>query len=193
MNKEELVALGLTEDQIAEVFKINGKDIEKSKGDLTAKETELANIKEQLKTANTEIQSYKSMDIEAIKKASDEYKAKFEAAEAKAKEELDTLKFNHVIENALMKAGAKNIKAARALLDEENLKGSENLEVDIVTAINKAKETDSYLYGETTPAGTGGSKGAGGKLPVDPVIVNYGSQLGKTNKVEKVDISNYEL
>lgn len=110
MTKEELLALGLAEEQIADVFKINGKDVEKAKGNLATKETELASTKEQLKTANTEIESYKSMDVEGIKKAADDYKAKFEAAETKAKEELETLKFNHAIENTLGSNKAKNLK-----------------------------------------------------------------------------------
>ena len=163
MTKEELIALGLTEEQISEVFKINGKDVEKAKGDLSTKETELASTKEQLKTANTEIESYKSMDIEGIKASAESYKTKFEAAEKKAKEEIDALKFEHSIESALAKAGAKNVKAAKALLDIESLKNSKNMDVDIDVAITKAKESDPYLYGETDPSGTGGSLGNGSK------------------------------
>lgn len=163
MTKEELIALGLTEEQIAEVFKINGKDVEKAKGDLATKETELASVKEQLKTANTEIQSYKSMDIEAIKKAADDYKAKFEAAEAKAKEELETLKFNHAIENALGAAKAKNVKAVKALLNIEGLKLNGDEIVGLKEQIDNLKKDNDYLFGETEPAGTGGSKGGGAK------------------------------
>jgi len=48
MTKEELLALGLTEEQIKDVFVINGKDVEKAKGDLATKETELTSAKEQL-------------------------------------------------------------------------------------------------------------------------------------------------
>lgn len=187
MTKEELLALGLTEEQVPGVFKINGIDVEKAKGDLATKETELISTKEQLKTANTEIQSYKSMDIEAIKKASDDYKAKFEAAETKAKEELDALKFNHAIENALIKAGAKNVKAAKALLDGDSLKGSKNLETDIAAAITKAKEADPYLYGETDPNGTGGSLGGGAKPPKTAITKEDFAKMGYK---EKVDLYN---
>lgn len=163
MTKEELLALGLTEEQIAEVFKINGKDVEKAKGDLATKETELASTKEQLKTANTEIESYKSMDIEGIKASAESYKTKFEEAQANAQKEIEALKFEHSLESALTKAGAKNVKAAKALLDIESLKNSKNMDADIEAAITKAKEADPYLYGEVDPAGTGGSLGGGEK------------------------------
>lgn len=163
MTKDELLALGLTEEQIAEVFKINGKDVEKAKGDLATVQTELTTTKKQLTTANTEIQSYKDMKIEDIKKAADDYKAKFEASEKKAKEDIDSLKFEHSLESALNKAGAKNVKAAKALLNIDELKDSKNVDVDIETAITTLKESDGYLFGEIGPAGTGGSLGNGGK------------------------------
>lgn len=182
MTKEELLALGLTEEQIAEVFKINGKDVEKAKGDLTTKETELASVKEQLKTANTEIESYKSMDIEAIKKAADEYKTKFEEAQANAQKEIESLKFEHSLESALTKAGAKNVKAAKALLDIESLRGSKNIDSDLETAITTLKESEEYLFGETEPIGTGGSIGGGDKNKKTPPVEDLGSALAQYYK-----------
>ena len=182
MTKEELLALGLTEEQITELFKINGKDVEKAKGDLTAKETELASTKEQLKTANTEIESYKSMDGEGVKKAADDYKAKYEAAETKAKEELETLKFNHAIENALGAANAKNVKAVKALLNIEGLKLNGEEIVGLKEQIDNLKKDNDYLFGETDPAGTGGSLGNGGRGGQEPPVENLGSALAQYYK-----------
>lgn len=163
MTKEELKALGLTDEQIAEVFKINGKDIEKAKGDLKTKETELETLQGQLKTANKQIEDFKEMDVEGIKKAADEYKTKFEEAQANAQKEIEALKFEHSLESALTKAGAKNVKAAKALLDIEILRSSKNIDSDLETAISTLKETDNYLFGEIEPTGTGGSLGGGEK------------------------------
>lgn len=179
MTKEELLALKLTEEQIAEVFKINGKDIEKAKGDLTAKETELASTKEQLETANTEIESYKSMDIEAIKKAADDYKAKFEETEEKAKKEIETLKFNHAIENALGASKAKNVKAVKALLNMEGLKLNGEEIIGLKEQIENIKKDNDYLFGDTEPDGTGGSLGAGSKGKKDPEVKDLGSALAQ--------------
>lgn len=44
-------------------------------------------LKSQLDDANNEIQSYKDMDIESIKKSADDWKAKYEEAEANQKAE----------------------------------------------------------------------------------------------------------
>ena len=57
----------------------NGEYVSKSKYDTL--QTDLQNQKDLLKSANAEIDSYKSMDIEAIKKSAEDYKTKFETAE----------------------------------------------------------------------------------------------------------------
>lgn len=170
MTKEELKALGLNEEQIAEVFKLNGIAVNNAKGDLAAKEKELETktkeleaLQGQLETANKEIESYKEMDIESIKAAADDYKTKYETAKTEAEKEIESLKFEHSLESALSKAGAKNVKAAKALLNIESLRDSKNIDVDIETAITTLKESDDYLFGQSDPQGTGGSMGNGGK------------------------------
>jgi len=155
MTKEELLALGLNEDQIKEVFKINGIDVEKAKGDfdtvkntLATKETELTTAKDQLKTANETIRSYKDMNIEDIKKSAEDYKKKFEDAETETQKQIEALKFEHAVENALNKAGAKNVKSVKALLDLEVLKGSKNVDTDLESQLTALKESDAYLFNE---------------------------------------------
>ena len=170
VKREFLKGLGLADDVIDKVMAENGKDVEKTKGDLKTKETELETktketetLQGQLKAANKQIEDFKEMDVEGVKKAADNYKEKYDKAIKDAEKEIEGLKFSHAVENALNKAGAKNAKAARALLDVEKLKGSKNIDKDIETAIEGLKESDGYLFGETGPDGTGGSKGAGAK------------------------------
>ncbi len=195
MTKEELLALGLTEDQIAEVFKINGKDVEKAKGDLATVQTELASTKEQLNTANTEIESYKSMDIDGIKASAESYKTKFEAAQANAQKEIDALKFSHAIENALSTAKAKNVKAVKALLNMEGLKLNGEEIVGLKEQIENIRKDNEFLFDEVEPNGTGGSKGGGAKGGKGGGIEeNYGASLAKLKGKEKAPETNpYEL
>lgn len=77
MKKEDLLAQGLTEDQVAYVMAENGKDIEKVKTKLTVAETARDEYKEQLESANTTIQSYKDMDIEGIKQSASDWEKKY--------------------------------------------------------------------------------------------------------------------
>ncbi len=146
VKREFLKELGLTDEQIDKIMAENGKDIEKAKGDLAAKETELESAKKQLKTANAEIESYKSMDVEGIKAAADDYKAKFEQAEKDAKAKLEKLQFEHALENALVAAKAKNAKAVKALLDIEGLKFNNGEIIGLKEQLEKIQEENDYLF-----------------------------------------------
>jgi hypothetical protein len=154
MKKEELIALGVDEEVAKKIMAINGTDIENAKakaGQATEKltqELENANSKLQekdklLEEANVQIENFKGMDVEGIKKAADEYKAKYEqsAAEAKTKEEeyqqklteqayefklnetVSSLKFpNELTKSAFM----NELKAKKLPLEGEKLLGFED-------------------------------------------------------------------
>lgn len=86
MKRELLKELGLTDEQINRIMTENGKDIEKHKQetvkanqDLEKYKSEVEGLKTQLTDANTQIQSFKEMDIEGIKRSADEWKSKYEA------------------------------------------------------------------------------------------------------------------
>ena len=95
MKREFLKELGLEDDVIDKIMAENGKDIENAKGDVTkleaeikTKEKELETLQGQLKKANEQIEEFKDMDIDAIKKAADDYKEKYETAKIEAEKEL---------------------------------------------------------------------------------------------------------
>lgn len=126
MKKEELLELGLTEEQIQGVFKLNGQDINSIK-------SERDNLKSELEVVNNKISELG--DYENIKSEVEKYK-----------NEISDLKLNHSIENSLMKSKVKNPKAAKALLDIEALKNSKNFDSDLENQIKSMKESDSYLF-----------------------------------------------
>jgi len=150
MTKEELLALKLSEEQIADVFKINGKDVEKAKGDLTTKETEVTTLQGQLKDANKQIDDFKGLDVESIKKASDDYKKKFEDSETKSKEDMKKLQLDYKIENLLLKEGAVNTKAVKALLDATKISiDGENI-IGFDDQLKTIKESDPWAFNNNT-------------------------------------------
>lgn len=184
MKREFLKELGLTDEQIDRVMAENGKDIEKYKSDLETKEkeletkeTELETLQGQLEAANKQIEDFKEMDIEGIKQAADDYKEKYEKAKQDAEAEIEALKFEHSLESALTKAGAKNVKAVKALLDIESLRNSKNIDSDLESAIKTLQESDDYLFGETVPPGTGGSMGGGSKDKNSPEVKDLNDAL----------------
>jgi len=58
MKKEELTALGLSEEQAAKVFELNGKDLTKLNNTITTLTTDRDGLKTQLGEANTKLNGY---------------------------------------------------------------------------------------------------------------------------------------
>lgn len=68
------------------------------------------------------------------------------------------------IESAIKDQKGKNPKAIKALLDMDKVEIDDNGKIEgIEDQIKALKESDPYLFDEVEPAGTGGSKGNGGK------------------------------
>ena len=128
MKKEELLELGLNEEQIQGVFKLNGQDINSIK-------SERDNLKSELEVANNKISDFEKINVDEIKAEVEKYK-----------NEISNLKLDHSIENSLLKSKVKNPKAAKALLDMEALKNSKNFDSDLENQIKSMKESDSYLF-----------------------------------------------
>lgn len=165
MKKEDLVKLGLNDEQIAEIFKMNGQDIEKLKTDNTVLTTEKANLETQLNAANKAIDDFKNINVDDIRQEAEQYKTQYTELKAKHEEEINDLKSNHAIDSALLKSKAKNAKAVKALLDLEQLKSSKNFEKDLETQINGLIESDSYLFDSISDNVEGATGGVGDVVP----------------------------
>lgn len=101
MKTEFLKGLGLNDDQINAVMAENGKDIKKFQ-DESAKltkekeklDTKVANLESELETtnqtladANSQIEKFKEMDVEAIKAGAEDWKNKYETAQSDLKKQ----------------------------------------------------------------------------------------------------------
>lgn len=122
MKREDLKAKGLTDEQIDFIMAENGKDIEAGKTKLTTVETELAGLKTQLTEASTTIEGFKKLDVNAIKAAADDWKAKAERAAADGAAQVAALKFDHALEAALTGAKVRDVTSVRAHLRTDALK-----------------------------------------------------------------------
>lgn len=59
-----------------------------------AKETEVSNLNTQLSEANKQIEAFKEMDIESIKKSAEDYKQKFEQAQKEADTRIKEMQYD---------------------------------------------------------------------------------------------------
>lgn len=120
MTKEELIALGLSEEQATKIIDGFGTMIPKSRFDA---------VNDAKKQLDKDVAD-RDEQLEVLKKsasATDDLKAEIEklqgentAAKEKHDAEVKQLKLNGAVERALIGAKAKNTKAVKALLDLEN-------------------------------------------------------------------------
>jgi membrane protein involved in colicin uptake len=118
MKREDLKAMGLTDEQIDKIMAENGKDIEKYKSESETLKATNEQQKTQLEEANKQIESFKGMDIEGIKKAADDYKTKFEEAEKNHKAELDKITYDATAEKFINSLKPKDDLSKKAILAE---------------------------------------------------------------------------
>ena len=180
MKTECLKSLNLSQEVIDKIMAENGKDIavEQKKAEKVIQERDSYKLKaESLETqvndANTEIQKFKDMDIDGIKKAADDWKETAEKAKADADKQISQMKFDYALSAALTGAKAKNAKAVKALLNMDGLKFNDNdgKIVGLDEQLAQIKADNDYLFESDEPApefvkGTnGGSGSVGGKKP----------------------------
>lgn len=178
MKTEFLKSLNLSQEVIDKIMAENGKDIavEQKKVEKIIQERDSYKLKaESLETqvndANTEIQKFKDMDIDGIKKAADDWKETAEKAKADADKQISQMKFDYALSAALTGAKAKNAKAVKALLDMDGLKFNDGKIVGLDEQLAQIKADNDYLFESDEPApefvkGTnGGSGNVGGKKP----------------------------
>jgi len=171
MKREDLEKLELEKEKIDSIMALHGKDIEKLKSDKQELDTQFGNLQKQFEDANKQIESFKSMDVEGIKKAADEWKAKAEQAEKDAKEQISKLKFETALDGALASAKAKNPKAVKALLEIEKLQLDDDGEIlNLSKQLEKIKSENDFLFdsGDKEPKFAG--KTSGDKQNLDPVV-----------------------
>lgn len=145
----------LPKEVIDAILDENGRDIEAAKKPFA----DYDDLKTRLEEADKTIEGFKGMDIDAIRKEADDWKAKAEQAKEDADAKVAEVEFNSKLTAAITGAKGKNAKAVMALLDLEALKTSKNQEADINAALEGLKKDSGYLFEEpqTPPPYAGGT------------------------------------
>lgn len=152
MKTEFLKELGLNEEQVKAVMAENGKDIE-------AEKTKAGEAQKQLETANNTIKElqdaakkFDGADPEALKKQISDLQAKYD-------KDLAATKTASALEVALMKAGAKNVKAVKALLNEADIKLDGDKLLGLEAQLEALKKENDFLFNKEAGAEEKGGEG----------------------------------
>ena len=106
MKRDFLKGLGLDDSVIDQIMDENGKDIQREKNavnkvnqDLEKYKAENEGLKTQLSEANTQIQSFKEMDIDGIKASAEEWKKKYETDTKALNEKIAAKDYDYAIKD----------------------------------------------------------------------------------------------
>lgn len=172
----------LPKEIIDAIMDENGRDIESAKKPFADYET----VKNQLAEANKTIEGFKDMDIDAIRKEADGWKAKAEQAEQDAAAKVAEVEFNSRLTAAITGAKGKSARAILGELGEERLtalKSSKNQEADIKAALEGLKKESGYLF-EDAPTPPPYAAGAGTHKLLGEVTKEAFGKMGYRERLE---------
>ena len=121
-----------------------------------AKEAELTSANTTIKNLQGEIKKWDGVDVDKLKTAAADWETKYNQDTAK-------IRTDSAVEIALMKAKAKNPKAARALLDESKIKLDGDKVLGLDDQLEALKKSEAYLFDAEAPAEA--DSAAGGFTP----------------------------
>lgn len=175
----ELNGTKLTKDLIDQIMAENGKDIQREKGVATSLQTQLDTANNTIKDLQDAAKKFEGTDPEKLKNDLAELQKKYDADIAAAK--LDS-----ALDMALMQAKARDLKAARALLNlgEIKLDGDKLLGFD--GQMETLKKDKSWLFEADEPPAD--PKPADPPTPPGPTVKTGGNH-GDPGKAEPLSLA----
>lgn len=151
MKTEELIALGLTDEQATQVIAIHGKDIEKHKRQIETLEGERDGFKTQFETADVALKKFDGIDPEKIQGEVQTYKTQLEDAKKDFAKQLTQRDQRDWITEQLDKYGVKSPFARKQLTsdcmaEDSGLTWKDGAFFGFDDFMKAAKEKDSGLY-----------------------------------------------
>lgn len=193
MTREELKALGLTDEQIEAVMKSHGTVVNTTKDELTSAQSELESYKTQLTDRDTQLENLRSKaqgnddlqaTIDTLKQANEDAKNAHHA-------ELSKTKLNYELDQELLLNKARNPRAVRALLDLERIElGEDGKLTGLSEQLEVLKVSDPYQFGDDTqqtppPAGYVPGTGIKHNNPGQPDAYQAGVKMYEQLKQNK--------
>lgn len=167
---------GITDEQLNWIMQENGADINREKSAATALQTQLDNANAQLKTAQDGLKAFDGVDVAGLQEQVTKLKADMKA-------QAEGFAFDNALNAAIMSKKGRSVKAVRALLDLDALKGSADRSTDIAKALDDAAKANPWAFGDVQD---GEKKSAGtystgaehgdpmhGEDDVDPVEASF--------------------
>lgn len=152
----------LPKEVIDAIMDENGRDITAAKTAAVKPYADYEDIKEERDTLKAQ-----QNDGTVEGKTAQQWKDAHDQAVAGHQKELAGVKFQGVLDNAIVAARGRNAKAITAMLDLDTLRESEDQQTAINTALEELKKESGYLFEEEgTPPPYARGTGIGNPAPV---------------------------
>lgn len=177
MKKEELMEIGLTEEQAGKVFAMNGVDIEREKAKTTQAKADLADAQKQLADRDKDLEQLKATagDAEANKKQLEELQAKYNSDTERLTAQIAERDYADAITRAISGKALKfSSKAAErdfiATVKEKKLELKDGELTGLDDLIKAQREADPAAFApdKEPPRFILGSNGGGHNAPPKP-------------------------
>lgn len=162
MKTDFLKELGLEQGTINKIMAENGKDINDLKNQVASLTTEKTNLESQMAEANKTIENFKSINVDEIKSKATEWETKYNEYVTNSQKELQKVKFDYALENALKTAKVKNNKTIMPLLDTSKIiLNDDGTMMGLKEQLEAIKAENDYLFddGKNLPRVVGHADG----------------------------------
>lgn len=173
MKRDELKALGIAEEHLDGVLKLYSQSLEREKVKREQAVAERDELKTQLDETAKQMEAFKALDVDGIKKAADDWRVKYEAATQEAEAKIQALTYDHALteclagykftSNLAREAAALKLKSAKLPLNDGKIIGAD----DVISALKK----DNPAAFEVPKAGGDALAGAPPAPPAKPFVV----------------------
>lgn len=135
---------GITEEQLNWLMQENGSDITREKNAAAALQTQLNSAQAQLKTAQDGLKAFDGVDVAGLQEQVTKLKADMKA-------QAEGFAFDNALDTAILGRKGRSVKAVRALLDLDALKGSTDRSTNIGKALDEAAKANPWAFGDGQP------------------------------------------
>ena len=152
---------GITDEQLDWLMQENGADITREKTAANALQAQVTSLTAQVATAQDGLKAFGEHKPEDFAAAQQQITQLQQQLQAQA----DGFAFDNALDTAILGKRGRSVKAVRALLDVDALKGSTDRSTDIAKALDDAAKANPWAFGEDGAAGvavvsTGAEHGA---------------------------------
>ena len=157
----------ITDDALQAILTESQKDVSEIESKRAALETERNGLKEQLTTANTEIQSYKDMDIDGIKQKAADWETRYNTDTQALQQQLQDQAYGYAVDKAIgsvkfSSAAAKKAFTADLKAKDLKLEDGKLLGLDDYVKTYRETDPDAFAVEEDTPHFVSRTRGGGG-------------------------------